>query len=157
MKTIKLVFASCIAYLLFISCAPWEVPAHLVGDWQSKQKVTVCHKQNGKFIFIAAPDSILVKFRIDTDGNVIGQLGNASFTNCKVLKNRGDLGRKLNLATDYVIKGELTGAIFEGDPHTKKEISAPFDIKENKMSGSLFQMFGIDLYPMTGMDARKSD
>lgn len=155
MKTIKLLFASCITYLLFISCAPWEVPTHLVGNWQAKQKVTVRQKQNGKFVFIAAPDSIPVKFSIDKDGKVSGQIGNATFENCKVVKNRGDLGRKLNLATDYVIKGELNGAIFEGDPNLKKEISAPFDVNENKMKGSLFQMFGIDLYPMTGMDAMR--
>lgn len=157
MKTIKLVLASCIAYVLFISCKQWEVPSHLIGNWQAKQKVTVRDKQNGHFVFIPAPDSILIKFSIDKDGNISGQLGNATFTNCKVMKNRGDLGRKLNLATDYVIKGELNGAIFEGDPHLKKEISAPFDVNQNKMNGSLFQLFGMDLYPVTGMDAVKGE
>lgn len=157
MKTIKLFLASCLAYVLFISCKQWEVPSHLIGNWQAKQKVTVRYKPDGKFVFVNAPDSILIQFSIDKEGYVSGQLGNATFTNCKVLKNRGDLGRKLNLATDYVIKGELNGAIFEGDPHLKKEISAPFDVKENKMSGSLFQLFGMDLYPMTGMDAVREE
>ena len=38
---------------------------------------------------------------------------------------------------------------------TLSEYAQLIDVKENKMKGSLFQMFGIDLYPMTGMDAVK--
>lgn len=157
MKTTKLFIASCLAYLLFASCKEWEVPATLIGKWESKQKVTVRTKEKGKYIFINAPDSIQLQFTIDENGNVSGHLGDAVFEKCKVKKNRGELGKALNLATDYVIKGELKGAIFPNDPHLTKEISAPFDVKNNKMEGSFFQMFGLDLYPVTGMDAVKKD
>jgi len=153
MKTIKLILAICSLYLLFVSCKQWEVPTDLIGNWQSKQKITVRNKVNGKYVFINAPDSIPLEFIIDEKGNVNGHLGNAVFENCKVQKNRSDLGKKLNLATDYVIKGNLKGTIFPEDPHMTKEISAPFNVKNNKMEGSLFQMFGLDLYPVTGMDA----
>ncbi len=155
MKTTKLLLASCLAFLLFVSCKEWEVPAALIGKWQCRQKVTVRTKENGKYVFLNAPDSLVLQFSIDENGNLSGKLGDGTFTNCKVMKNRNDLERKLKLATDYVIKGELNGAIFPGDPHLNKEISAPFDVKNNKMTGSLFQMFGLDLYPITGMEAVK--
>lgn len=157
MKTTKLILASCFAFLLFVSCKQWEVPALLVGKWESKQKVTVRTKEKGKYVFINAPDSILLQFSIDENGNVSGHLGDATLENCKVQKNRGEFGKALNLATDYVIKGNLKGAIFSADPHLTKEISAPFDVKNNKMEGSFFQMFGLDLFPVTGMDASKKE
>lgn len=155
MKTTKLFLASCIAYLVFVSCKEWRVPSALIGKWESKQTVKVRIKESGKYVFINAPDSIQLQFSIDENGNVTGHLGAAVFENCKVSKNRGNLGRTLNLATDYVIKGNLNGAIFANDPHLTKEISAPFDVKDNKMTGSLFQMVGIDLYPVTGMESAR--
>lgn len=155
MKTTRLILASCLAFLLFASCKQWEVPALLVGKWESKQKVTVRTKEKGKYVFINAPDSLLLQFSIDDKGNVSGHLGDATFENCKVFKNRSGLGKRLNLATDYVIKGHLKGAIFAKDPYLTKEISAPFDVKNNKMEGSFFQLFGLDLFPVTGMDAMK--
>lgn len=155
MKTAKLLLACFSVYLLLASCKEWELPPDLIGDWQSKQKVTVRKKENGKYVFLDAPDSLLLHFSIDYTGNVKGQLGNAVFKNCKVLKNRNELERKLNLATDYVIKGELEGAIFPNDPYLKKEISIPFDVKNNKMNGSFFQRFGLDLFPISGIDVVK--
>jgi hypothetical protein len=155
MKTIKLFSVITFFYILFGSCKLKEVPAELVGKWESKQKVTVRTKESGQYIFLNAPDSVLLQFTIDDKGNVSGHLGDAVLENCKVGRNRGNLGRALNLATDYVIKGNLKGAIFPSDPYLNKEISAPFDIKNNKMEGSFFQMFGLDLYPITGMDAVK--
>lgn len=155
MKTTRIFLTSCLAFTAFVSCKQWEVPAALIGQWESKQKVTVRTKVKGDYVFINAPDSLLLQFAIDEHGNVTGHLGNAVLEDCKVLKNRGDLGKTLHLATDYVIKGELKGAIFPDDPYATKQISAPFDVINNKMNGSLFQMFGLDLFPMTGMDAMK--
>lgn len=144
-----------LSVLAFTSCKQWEMPAHLAGNWQCKQKVTVRTKVDGNFVFVQAQDSILLKFNIDDKGNITGRLGDANFVNCKVLKNRGELARKLNMATDFVVKGELNGPIFANDPNPTKKISAPFDVKDNKMQGSLFQLFGLDLYPMTDFNAVK--
>lgn len=155
MKTKKAGLVSGMALMLFVACKQWEVPTALIGNWQSKQKVTVRDKQKGDHVFISAPDSISLQFSIDENGNVNGHLGDAVFENCKVFKNRGDLGKTMNLATDYIIKGELKGPIFPNDPHLKKEINAPFDVKNNKMEGSFFQRFGLDLFPVTGFDAVK--
>ncbi|MBK7667526.1 MAG: hypothetical protein IPJ32_09430 [Sphingobacteriaceae bacterium] len=148
MKTTKLILASCLAFLLFASCKQWEVPALLIGKWESKQKVTVRTKEKGKYVFINAPDSILLQFSIDENGNVSGHLGDATLENCTVQKNRGEFGKALNLATDYVIKGNLKGAIFSADPYLTKEISAPFDVKNNKMEGSFFRCLVWICFPL---------
>ncbi len=139
----------------FVSCKQWEVPTHLLGNWQSKQAFTVRTKTDGNFVFVQAPDSVLLSFTIDNTGKLTGKIGNADLVNCKVEKNRGELGRKLNLATDYVVKGELNGSIFQNDPNPNKKISAPFNVINNKMEGSLFQLFGMDLYPMSSFNATK--
>lgn len=152
------IFSNILAFICvfsFASCKQWEVPSHLVGNWQSRQKLTVRTKTDGKFVFIEAPDSVQLRFTIDAKGNISGKIGNADLVNCTVEKNRGELGRKLNLATDYVVKGELNGAIFPNDPQPFKKISAPFNVDNNKMDGSLFQLFGFDLYPMSSFNAVK--
>lgn len=147
-----------IVLLMFIhSCKQWEMPSHLEGNWQSKQQVKVRIKSDGKYVFLSAQDSVLLKMKIDQYGNITGTLGNAIFESCKVQKNRGELGRTLNLATDFVIKGKLKGKIFDDDPYSEKEISAPFDVSNNKMNGSIFQLFGFDLFPVSGLDATKQN
>ena len=146
-----------IVVLTFVSCRQWEIPADLVGEWESRQKVKVRTKEKGKFVFISAPDSVLLKFTIMEDGTVKGNLGSAVFKNSRVRKNRGEIGKKLRLATDFVIKGELKGPVFPGDPNLNKIISIPFDESNGQMRGSIFQMYSIDLYPMSGFDAIKQN
>jgi len=146
-----------ITYCLFAACTNWTVPESLIGKWEGKDKVTVRTKVNGEFVFIKAQDSIPFVINIQSDGTVKGNLGGAEFKNCKVSKNRGELGKKLNLATDFVIKGDLTGKIFENDPEVIKKISMPFDNKNGNLKGSLFQMFGLDLYPVADVNLYKKN
>ena len=144
-------------YCLFAACTNWTVPESLVGKWEGKDKVTVRIKVNGEFVFIKAQDSIPFIINIQSDGTVQGSLGGAKFNNCKISKNRGELGKKLNLATDFVIKGDLSGKIFENDPEVIKKISMPFDNKNGNLKGSLFQMFGLDLYPVADVNLFKKN
>ena len=146
-----------ITYCLLAACTNWTIPESLVGTWKGKDKVTVRTKVNGEFVFIAAPDSLPLIINIQSDGTITGNLGGAVFNNCKVSKNRGELGKKLNLATDFVIKGELSGKIFENDPEANKKISMPFDNKNGNLKGSLFQMFGLDLYPVADVNLFKEN
>lgn len=144
-------------YCISVACTNWTVPESLIGTWKGKDLVTVRIKENGEFKFIKAPDSLEFKIEIHKDGSVTGNLGKAVFSKCKVNKNRGELGKKLNLATDFVIKGELEGKIFENDPEPSKKISMPFDNKNNNLKGSLFQMYGFDLYPIADVNLFKQN
>ncbi len=54
----------------------------------------------------------------------------------------GPTSKTFNLATDYTICGKLIGSIFENDSLINKRISIPFNLNENAIIGSLFQLVG---------------
>lgn len=128
----------------------------LIGTWSGKKFVTVRYSTGFmKFRFVKSKDSIPVEIRIDRDAGVSGSIGNAKLTDCSVIKNRGSVGRKLNLASDFAIRGKLEGFIFDGDTIANKEIAIPFELSAGKLSGSVFHKIGLDVFPMTGLNLMK--
>jgi hypothetical protein len=150
-----------IVLLLFLtqqqstSATNWTPPQSIVGNWSGKHLVVVRTQTNGKYNFIKSPGALDFNITIHKDGNVTGTLGTAAFEGCEINKNRGWIGKMLNLKTDFVIKGKLVGAIFPEDPNKNKIISMPVDLENNTLKGSLFQIEGtIDMFPM--VDVRLS-
>lgn len=129
------------------------VPKSIVGNWTGKQKVIVRFKNSGllSYNFKTSPDSVMLSLTIKEDGNVSGSFGSAFFESCTVDKNRGWVGRKLNIATDYIIRGNLKGTIFASDILVQKEISFPFSVAGNALKGTIFQKQGMDIYPMVNV------
>ena len=152
----KIVF---VLLILFISsCSKWIVPEKIAGNWKGEEIVTVRVRIDGEFIFISSKDSIDINLMINPDNVVTGNIGNAILTDAIMDKNRGDLGRKLNLKTDYIITGNLSGEIFEGDTILIKPFSMPFNIEQNCFEGSIFQHTGkMGLYPMFNLVICKTD
>lgn len=151
---------NCIYFLVillaFVSCNEWVMPVELAGTWSGSEIITVRFKTNGKpYQFIISKESLPVIFKINNDGRVDGTIGNAKLMGCKVNRNRNAIGRALNLATDYVITGNLTGSIFQEDTIFLRNISAPFDMKNKTLNGSIFQRDGLDLFPMAGLKLAK--
>ena len=127
----------------------WKVPEVLTGDWNGTQPVKVRSKNDqGKYQFTQSPEALPLTLHVDAAGRVTGQLGDATFVNCKIRKNRGWAGKKLNLATDIVIKGELEGKTFPNDPTDHKKISIPFNVENGQTSGTIFELVSWDLYPL---------
>ncbi|MDP1727632.1 MAG: hypothetical protein Q8M15_12680 [Bacteroidota bacterium] len=128
----------------------------LIGTWSGKQSVQVRYSTGFmKFRFVESGDSLVTLIQIDKEGKVSGSIGNAKMSDCRVIKNRGAVGRKLNLATDFSIRGKLEGFIFEGDTIASKDIAIPFEIKSDKLQGSVFHKIGMDVFPMLGLDLKK--
>ncbi len=128
----------------------------LIGTWSGKQFVQVRYSTGFmKFRFVKSSDSLLTLILIDKEGKVSGSIGNAKLNDCRVVKNRGAVGRKLNLATDFSIRGKLEGFMFEGDTIASKDIAIPFEIKSGKLKGSVFHKIGVDVFPMLGLDLKK--
>lgn len=126
------------------------------GTWTGMQKVTVRTFHHMKFSYMPYPDSVQLTVTISESGDVSGTIGNAVFTGCHAKKNRGALGRKLNLFTDFVIAGKLIGPIFPGDPGGTRFISLPFYQQSDKLTGSLFDKQGIvGVYPMVNVSLYK--
>ncbi len=67
----------------------------MVGHWEGSARIIVswCQQQN-----------LQVAVDIAADGSVAGKVGDATLTKGRLKRNRGRLGRKLNLKTYYIIE-----------------------------------------------------
>lgn len=114
-----------IALFLFIQtglllAAP--LPGELHGLWQGLVRGVGSHYH----------DTVLVSITFLEGGNVIGYIGNAEIHSCYSYRNRGTVGRFLNLKTDYIVKdGTVLGFIFPEDEPLDQAFTFPFNILEN--------------------------
>lgn len=118
------------------------VPESLLGDWHGEATARL------PIVFVPEPDDdpsddvvlpIAIDLTIHDDGTVTGTVGDAALVNCVLKQNRGELGRRLNLATDYIVmNGYLAGAIVPEDETMEKKITIPFNQVEGHWRGSLF-------------------
>jgi hypothetical protein len=132
------------------SCS-WIVPGDITGNWTGNLKVSVRYRVHLHYYFVSAPDSVRMTIKINENGSVNGTFGTAFFDGCRVIKNRGWLRKKLNLATDYCIEGAIKGSIFPGDTLSDFAIMLPFDLKAGTISGDIYQKEGFDKYPMANV------
>lgn len=111
------------------SCASKSVltPAQ-VGDWEGNGRIimTWCQQTN-----------LLVKLDIQANGSVTGSVGDARLTKGRFLKNRGWLGRKLDIETDYIITGNLDGAIVAAEGITRSRVMMPFNFDGGLIKGGV--------------------
>lgn len=125
-----------ISLSIFSACGSWKMPDQLPGIYIGKERIIVRYEKNGQFIFYE--DSVYVSLSIGNNQQVNGTVGEAVFEGCKVNQNRGWIGRKLHIKTDFLIRGRLNGTTFSRDSILKKSISIPFNIKNGELTGSLF-------------------
>jgi len=76
---------------------------------------------------------------IHEDAVVDGTIGEATLQDSVLKQNRGELGRRLNIASDYIIiNGYLSGPIVPGqDDNELKSFTIPFDLVDKKIQGGL--------------------
>lgn len=96
----------------------WEGTAHIIVSW--------CHQKN-----------LTVTIDIFADGSVTGKVGDATLVEGCFKSNRGWLGRKLNLATDYIVTGKLDGAIVAAEGITRDVIYIPLNFNDNSFVGGI--------------------
>jgi len=97
---------------------PWEGKAHIIVDW--------CKQKN-----------LSIAVDIREDGTVSGKVGDATLTEGQLKRNRGWLGRKLRVKTDYIIIGKLAGPIVASENFTRSAVKIPIDAKNGKLLGGL--------------------
>jgi len=96
----------------------WEGNARIVSAW--------CHQTN-----------LPVKVDIHADGSVTGTVGDAKLTEGRFESNRGWLGRKLNLYSDYIITGGLDGAIVAAESITRTSVKMPLNFSDGTFAGGV--------------------
>ncbi len=117
------------------------LPDSIVGTWTGK---SVLH------LSLASPitpghvpkDSLEIQIYIDKYGTIRGTVGDATFRECIASKNRGWLGRLLNIKTDYIIKdGYLEGRLGPEDTVDQKKFTLPFNIRNGLLIGTIMQIY----------------
>ena len=119
------------AILLTVSSA-WAaesvVTAAMAGHWEGNARIVVswCHQTN-----------LPVKIDIHADGNVTGTVGDAQLKKGHFQQNRGWLGRQLNLATDFIVQGNLEGALVAAEGITRERVMMPLNFDEGAFKGGV--------------------
>ena len=105
-----------------------KVAATMTGHWEGRAQVIViwCRQTN-----------LTVALDIREDGTVTGKVGDATLSKGRLKKNRGWLGRKLNVKTDYIIVGELEGAILAREGIKRSQVKLPLNFRGGTFVGSL--------------------
>jgi hypothetical protein len=141
--------SSCLALLfawfalglpMLTSCSPagTTVPdRRLVGQWRQQARFTGIRYEEAVQKKVAAGD-IEAVWRISADGLVTGHIGGAELSGCSVAVNRGWLGRRLHIKTDFVIRGQLIGAVAPGSESGTHTISVPFNLDGRQLGGTVF-------------------
>ena len=104
------------------------VTSAMSGHWEGNAQVIVtwCRQK-----------TLPVTLEIKPDGSVTGKVGDATLSKARLRRNRRWLGRKLHLKTDYIITGNLDGAIVAGEGIRRERVSIPLHFHGNTFSGGL--------------------
>ena len=133
------------------------VPEELMGVWH---KAVTLYEPLKTQQAQAGPSWQPLEFRMEVhaDGRVTGGLGGARLVDCRMEINRSILGRKLQIKTDWIVKGgALQGPLFPGDTDTLRHFTIPFDVDGNCVAhGAMMQVFPIryplPLFDLDGME-----
>jgi hypothetical protein len=106
---------------------PVATPA-MVGHWEGNARIIVdwCRQTN-----------LPVVVDIRADGSVTGKIGDATLTNGSLKRNRGWLGRKLNVKTGYIITGSLSGPIVAAESITRSSVKVPLNFTGGNFVGGI--------------------
>jgi hypothetical protein len=104
------------------------VTSAMVGQWRGNAQIimTWCQETN-----------LPVSIQIQSDGRVSGKVGDATLANGQLKRNRGWLGRKLQLKTDYIITGKLEGPIVAREKIHRSGVSIPLNFTGTNFVGGV--------------------
>jgi hypothetical protein len=110
------------------NAAEGVVTSAMAGQWEGNARIIVswCQQTN-----------LSVVLTISTNGSVTGTVGDATLVEGRLERNRGKLGRKLNLATDYIIRGKLNGSIVGAENITREGVSIPLNFRQGTFTGGV--------------------
>ena len=131
--------------ILLASCGATpikEVDPSVTGTWHGECEIGL------PVVFNPAqlPDGVdrtrrvvALNITIHENAAVEGTVGEATIEGSVLKRNRGELGRSLNMASDYIIiDGYLSRPIVSGEDESDlKSFTIPFDLVDNQIQGGL--------------------
>jgi hypothetical protein len=114
------------------------VPPAMVGPWRGQARIIVawCQQTN-----------LAVEIQIAPNGEVTGKVGDAALQDGQFKRNRGSLGRKLKMKTDYIVTGKLKGSIVAAENITRRSVNIPLNFSNGAFTGGIHTsgtLFGAD-------------
>ncbi len=127
-RLVSLILALFAVSLLLSSGTENVVLPEVSGSWHGQARIIVswCPQTN-----------LFVRVNIDTNGDVTGKVGDATLINARIRRNRGWLGQKLNLKTDYLITGRLEGPIVAQGQIQRSNVFIPLNLAGKTLAGGL--------------------
>lgn len=100
----------------------------MVGHWEGNARIIVswCQQKN-----------LIVMVDIHSDGSVTGTVGDAKLTVGHFESNRGWLLRKLNWSCDYMVTGDLDGAIVVVEGIKREHVMIALDYNDGIFKGGV--------------------
>jgi len=123
-----LVFPLALLAVSNLRAAENVVTPAMVGHWEGQARIVVswCHQKR-----------LPVRVDIHADGTVAGTIGDATLKGGHFRANRGWLGRHLNLATDYIIAGDLDGDIVALEGIRRERVMIPLNFTGGIFKGGV--------------------
>lgn len=132
MKLPALVLALAGALSLLVSpllhAATPPVTPEMIGHWEGSADIVVAWTKQRQ---------LPVVLDLQADGTVTGRIGDARLVDGHFSRNRGWLGRQLNLATDYIVRGRIEGPVIAAEDITRDTVSLPLWFEPGRFTGAV--------------------
>jgi beta-lactamase regulating signal transducer with metallopeptidase domain len=93
------------------------IPQEFVGHWKGQAKIIVNWTRQRW---------LAIEIEIMPDGKVTGKVGDSELKDAVFKSNRGWLGKKLNIKTDWIIRGDLIGPVIKNENIEREYINLLF-------------------------------
>jgi hypothetical protein len=150
MRTSSYFIATALA-LLTLAPAPTTALAQrpdsaLVGTWTGSATITVPW---------TAQRQLAIRIIVAEDGKVTGNIGDAQLVGARLFSDRTALARALGLGRNYVVEGDLSGAIIRSEGVARSSVRMPLDLSGAELRGEL-QTSGSYEGPTSGLSLTAS-
>ena len=98
------------------------------GRWSGEARIAVNW---------TAQRTLKVHLTIAPDGRVTGTVGDASLRNGRLERNRTAIGRALHVKTDWIIRGDLDGAVIKAEGVQRESVTLPLDWIDDHFEGAV--------------------
>lgn len=111
-----------------LCAADAPVDAAMTGRWEGRARIVVAWCRQ---------PTLPVAIDIHRDGRVTGRVGDADLVQGRLARNRGWLGRQLDLGTDYRITAELRGPLVAAEGISRASVSLPLNFADGSFTGGV--------------------
>jgi hypothetical protein len=111
-----------------LSASAQVATASVIGRWGGVADVVVNWTKQR---------TLPINIVIGADDQATGTVGDATLVRGRLLRNRGWLGRAMQIKTDYIIEADLDGPIIRAENIQRDMIQIPFNARDGRLVGSV--------------------